>query len=78
MPCNRLEGQCDPQEKTRFSTQKETQERARNSLSKAKANANILFVDFFELYFEDLSHRLKGIHTCKQTLNCRPKNNACV
>ena len=54
------QGTVTHKKKRGFSTKKEAQEWERNLLSKAKANVNMLFGDFIELYFEDLSHRLKA------------------
>lgn len=54
------QGNVTHKKKRGFSTKKEAQEWERNLLSKAKANVNMLFGDFIELYFEDLSHRLKA------------------
>lgn len=54
------QGNVTHKKKRGFPTKKEAQEWERNLLSKAKANVNMLFGDFIELYFEDLSHRLKA------------------
>ena len=42
-----------------FATKKEALEWERDFLNKATADMGMLFQDFVELYFEDMSHRLK-------------------
>lgn len=42
-----------------FTTKKEALEWERDFLNKATADMGMLFQDFVELYFEDMSHRLK-------------------
>lgn len=72
------QGNVTHKKKRGFSTKKEAQEWERNLLSKAKANVNMLFGDFIELYFEDLSHRLKASTLANKHWIVDQKNNACV
>lgn len=44
-----------------FATKKEALEWERDFLNKATADMGMLFQDFVELYFEDMSHRLKSL-----------------
>ena len=52
-------GKTTHKKKRGFSTKKEAQEWERDFLNKSKANMDMLFGDFIELYFEDMNHRLK-------------------
>ena len=72
------QGNVTHKKKRGFPTKKEAQEWERNLLSKAKANVNMLFGDFIELYFEDLSHRLKASTLANKHWIVDQKNNACV
>lgn len=53
------QGKVIHKKKRGFATKKAAQEWERDLLNKSKANMNMLFKDFIDLYFEDMSHRLK-------------------
>lgn len=50
-----------------FATKKAAQEWERDLLNKSKADMNILFKDFIDLYFEDMNHRLKTSTTISRS-----------
>ncbi len=54
------QGKVTHKKKRGFDTKREALEWERQILSKAKADIGMLFGDFIELYFEDMSHRLKA------------------
>ncbi len=53
------QGKTIHKKKRGFDTKREAQEWERQLIIKTKADVGMLFSDFIELYFEDLSHRLK-------------------
>lgn len=57
--CQDYTGKVIHKKKRGFTTKKEALEWERDFLNKATADMGMLFQDFVELYFEDMSHRLK-------------------